>query len=238
MKRGEKFRASSLEERKKFYEEEFDIEKVKKWFADSGMRAPQLCAVDAGSETGIILNKKWKESLFYFPFNELKKKIEKYMPEDVYYDRNIYSDERKVLRTLKFNDWKMQELVFDIDADDISCGFHKSGRVCYSCIGRAFQFAMKMKRELMKDFKKIGIVYSGAGFHVHVFDKKAFLLSSSERKKLNEKFSSYPIDPWVSDGDISLIRMPFSLNSRISRKVLPIENLKFNKIKTYPRFLS
>ncbi len=231
------FRPASLEERKRFYEKEFSIGKVKKWFRDNEMKLPQLCAVDAGSESSIIIDKKLKGVMLYFPLNELIEKIEKYLPEDIYYDRNIYKNPVRVLKTLKFNDWEGQELVFDIDAENIKCSFHKSGKVCYSCIGKAFARAKKMKRELEKIFDKIGILYSGAGFHVHVFDRKAFLLSVKERRRLNERFSDFPIDPWVSEGRIYLIRMPYSLNGLISRKVLPMKSFRADKEKTFPKFL-
>jgi len=231
------FRASSLQERKEFYEKEFNIEKVKKWFFDNGMQLSQLCALDAGSETGIIIDKKLKGEMLYFPFSELKKKIKKYIPEDLYYDRNIYENPNAILRTLQFDKFLLQELVFDIDADNIICDCEKA-ELCDPCITKTFRWAKKMKKELEKDFDDVKLVYSGRGFHVHILDKRAFKLSVNERIKLNKKFSDYPIDPWVSKGHIRLIRMPYSLNGLVSRKVIPIENnLKFNKKISYPRFL-
>lgn len=173
-------RASSLEERRKFYEKEFDIDKVKKWFKNNGLRVPQLCAVDAGTETGIIKDKKLKGKMLFFLFGELKRKIKKYLPEDIYYDRNFYDNPRKVLDRLKFGRWKRQELVFDIDSDNVGCDCGKR-EVCDSCIIKAFNWAKKLKIELEKEFDKIMIVYSGRGFHVHIFDERAFNLSLKER---------------------------------------------------------
>ena len=235
MKKNVEFRSASLAERQRYYEEEFNIDKVKEWFYSNGLKLPQLCAVDAGTETGIIIDKKFKGSLYYFPFRELKMKIKKYIPEDLYYDRNVYDNPGRVLRTLKFSDWKKQELVFDIDTNNLS----DSKKVNDELISKAFLWAKKMKKNFEKEFRKIEIVYSGAGFHAHVLDEKAFNLNIEEREELNRKFSKYPIDPWVSQGNIYLIRMPYSLNGLISRIVFPLgKSIKFDKKKTYPKFLA
>ena len=75
------FRISTLSERKEFYDREFSVAKVKAWFRKNNLQLPQLCAVDAGSESGIILDKKNKNTMLYFKFSELQKKIRKYLPE-------------------------------------------------------------------------------------------------------------------------------------------------------------
>jgi len=236
MEKGKIFRASTLKEREEFYEKEFDLEIVIKWFREKGMKLPQLCAVDAGTETGIIVNKKMSGILFYFKFEELKEKIKKYVPEDIYYDRNIYTNPEEILDTLNFNNPISQELAFDIDADNLRCDC-KNKNICDSCIDLAFEWAKKMKKELKREFKQVEIIYSGRGFHLHVFDKKAFLLNAKERELLNKKFSNFPIDKWVSGGYIRLIRLPYSLNGLVSRKVIPLKGLKFEKEKSYPGFL-
>lgn len=218
-----KFVPSSLEQRKKFYEKEFDLEKVKNWFRKNKIEFPQICALDAGSDTGIIKDKKLEGYILYFKFSELKKKIEKYVPEDIYYDRNLYTNPKKVLKTLDFSDWKRQELVFDIDADNIKC-HHGKKPVCKKCLRKALQFTIKLKNELEKlDYKKLRIVYSGRGYHIHSFDKKTFVMDIEERKRFVKRFKKFAIDPWVSLGYTNLIRMPFTLNGLVSRKVIPLK---------------
>ena len=238
MKKRVEFRPASLKERKEFYRNEFSIKKVKGWFIKSGMKLPQLCAVDAGTETGIIVNKKLRGKMLYFPFKDLMRKIKEYVPEDVYYSRNYYLNPKKVLRTLKFDKWEKQELVFDIDSDNIVCVCKKGARVCDFCVNETFIWTKKMKKELETKFEKVRMVYSGRGFHLHIFDERAFSLTFNERKRLTRKFSKYPIDPWVSRGYIDLIRIPYSLNGLVSRKVIPLNrNSKFERTKSYPRFL-
>ena len=212
-KREATYRFSKLSERRKFYAKEFDIKKVKKWFKSNLGYLPQICSIDAGSDSGIIENKKYKNSMLYFSFDELQEKIKKYVPEDVYYDRNFYSDPENILKTLKFGKPVSQVLAFDIDADNIECDNHDGEfDVCKECIEKAYDYTLKMKKDLGKKFKKIRLVYSGRGFHIYVLDKKAFELNFKERSKLNKQFSKYPIDPWVSRGYIRLMRLPYSLN--------------------------
>ncbi|VVB80461.1 DNA primase small subunit PriS [uncultured archaeon] len=235
MKKKREFRPATLDERKKFYETEFSIKKVKKWFKKNNLPTPQLCAIDTGTETGITLKKEWKNTLFYFPFNKLEEKIKKYCPEDVYYDRNIYTNPNEVLNTLKFETYIGQQLVFDIDLDNLRG--KKNQKINSENIKRAYGITKKMVTVLKNNgFKKMQIVYSGRGFHIHVFDKKAFTLRDYERKKLNKTLKEFPIDPWVSAGHIRLIRMPYSLHGMISRKVIPIMN-SFNETETIPEFL-
>ena len=234
------FRISTLSERKEFYDREFSVAKVKAWFRKNNLQLPQLCSVDAGSESGIILDKKNKNTMLYFKFSELQKKIRKYLPEDIYYDRNRYKNPDKILKTLEFNNLNnrvSEELVFDIDIDNL--GLKGKNKLNDPNLKKLYEIALKMRKELLNmGFKKIGIVYSGRGFHVHVFDKKASLLSVKQRDELNKKLINYPIDPWVSRGYIRLIRMPYSLHGLVSRAVTPLNvNKGFEIKKMIPRFL-
>mgnify|MGYP001613130410 CR=1 FL=1 len=229
------FRVSALEERREFYKKEFSLEKVKSWF--KGRKLPQLCAIDAGTDSKVLVDKKFKGNMFYFKFSELREKIKKYVPEDIYYHRSVYENPKKVLESLNFRSFKEQELAFDVDANNIKCKLHRKETACGVCIGKAFEWAKKLKAELEKDYKKVKLVYSGRGFHVHVFDKKANKLRIEEREELNRKFKNYPIDPWVSRGYIGLIRMPYTLNGMVSRIATPLADDKIDIKKTIPKFM-
>ena len=84
------FKSSSLKERKEFYENEFNIKKVKSFLKQLPYK-PQFFVIDEGSETKIIKDKSKLKKLLYFrpnlTLNELRKKLIKYLPEDVYYIR-------------------------------------------------------------------------------------------------------------------------------------------------------
>jgi DNA primase catalytic subunit len=236
MKAAEDYRPSTLAERREYYLREFPLKKAMSWF--KGRPLPQLAAVDAGTETGIIADERYRNKLLYFPLKDLRGKLRKYAPEDVYYDRNIYADPKRILETFDFKDCVCQELAFDIDADNIPCPRHPPGQVCGICIGKAYKWALKMRAKLDKDFRGLYIVYSGRGFHVHVTDEKAYSLGVREREMLNRRFRDYPIDPWVSRGYISLIRLPYTLNGIVSRIAAPIGPKKgFIAERTRPRFL-
>ncbi|MBI2671785.1 DNA primase [Candidatus Woesearchaeota archaeon] len=229
------FQASSLKERKEFYSKEFNLKKSLSFFENK----PKYFAVDFGTETKIIKDKKMDNKLFYFGAKDLKKRLVNYLPEDVYYDRNIHKGKKfcmfclKTKNYFKCKNFLGQELVFDVDADNIKC---ICKRLCERCIKKSIDNAFEIAGRLK--FNKIKVVYSGKGSHVHVFDKKAYKLNVNERKKLAKKFSRYGIDKWVTEGRIRLVRLPYSLNGVVSRIVTPIEKKEKFKFKnTLPKFL-
>lgn len=244
------FKPSSLKQREIFYKSEFNIEKVKEWFKKNNLPFPQIFAVDMGSETGIIKNKEKKNKIINLKAENLKEKFIKYLPEDVYYDRNIYKDPEKILKELNFEGvWQSdnflgQELVFDIDPENIDCRCKKKfPEFCEECMRKAVEKAIALAEFLQERFENIGLVYSGRGMHVHVFDKDAFKLTIKEREELNEEVKEFNVDAWVSRGYIRLIRLPYSLNALVSRIATPLtlgEAKKFNPLKSkkiIPKFL-
>jgi len=101
-------RYSTLKEREEFYREEFNLESVEKWF--SGKLKNVVFAVIIGRHTGIYL-KKYREDASttilideYKDLTEVKDQILEFLPEAVYYDRNIYGDKGAVFsQQLAFN---------------------------------------------------------------------------------------------------------------------------------------
>ena len=77
---------------------------------------------------------------------------------------------------------------------------------------------------LANRFSEVRAVYSGRGFHLHVLDQQAYLLSTQEREDLAQqvKKEGFHIDEWVTSGEMRLIRLPYSLNGLVSRIVLPL----------------
>ena len=237
------FNKSTLKQREDFYRNKFDIGKVKKFLQFK----PQFFVIDPGTETGIIKNKKEINTLIILPPNisylQLRKELIKHLPEDVYYDRNVYKNPEKCLGRFDFKEsfssdhFLGQELAFDIDPENII----KSDSLWSldkNLIIKASKITLDFYNELKNYFKKVEIVYSGRGFHLHVFDRNAYKLSLKERGELNKKFMKYKIDPWVSYGKIRLMRLPYSLNSLCSRICTPIslsELKKFNP--DYKRYL-
>lgn len=232
------FRHSTLKERREFYSREFNQKKALSILKIK----PKYFAVDLGTETKIIKDKRKINRLIYFKSKNLKKKLIKYLPEDVYYDRNLHKGKifceycLKTKNYFKCKNFLGQELVFDVDADNVKCSCKK---ICFKCLKKTIENSFEIKKQLqIMKFKNIIIVYSGRGCHVHVFDRRAYKLKLKERKKLANKFRNYGIDKWVTEGKIRLVRLPYTLNAIVSRISIPIENRKeFNFKKTRPKFL-
>lgn len=239
------FRLSTLEERSIFYKKEFSIRKLASWFNIK----PQLFAISFGSDRSQTkFPSKLNELTILKPSTnipKLKYKLLHFLPEGIFYDRNIYKDYKKAWKSFnfRFNSKNVlgQELAFDLDPENIPCKCNSLyPKFCNICIKKLIPITFNLAIELKKEFKKVQIIYSGRGCHIHVFDNDSYSLSIKDREELNKKFSHYPIDPWVSKGNIRLIRLPYSLNATVSRIVIPIDK-SFNPLKnrkSLPTFLS
>src|SRR3989344_4786363 len=228
------FKKSTLKQRQYFYEHEFDIKKAEAWFRVK----PQFFAVDLGSETGIIGDKTHLNKLKILPnqgWKKLKKDLIALKPEDVYFDRNIYYSPDKKFRSFDFRknglgsrDVSGQLLAFDLDPENVDCPFHSSRQLnfCPYCLMLIYSQALELRHRLMVlGFKDIEVMYSGRGFHVYVHDAKAYHLTVQQRKRLCRIFKDFAIDAWVTEGEIRLMRLPYSLNALVSRIVIPVKTL-------------
>jgi DNA primase catalytic subunit len=96
--------------------------------------------------------------------------------------------------------------------------------------------------DLSRRWKRLQVVFSGRGFHIHVFDEAAFALSRKQREGIARRFARrYPIDEWVTSGEMRLIRLPYSLHGMVSRIVIPVPRTKLERFsyddpKAVPRF--
>ena len=228
------FKISSLQDREAFYTGEFDIEKGEEWF-EKHPPAPQLFALDAGTETKIAKDPEKINQIINLDsgisFEKLKEKLIHYLPEDAYYDRNRYKEPQKALAMIQKKDYFNnpnflgQELAFDMDSDNLKCEQCRNKKFidfCLNCFNNLKKKVPEAYGLLKEEFKQVEIIYSGRGFHFHIFDKKAYALSLEEREACNERLKGYFMDPWVSRGRIRLIRLPYSLNALVSRIVTPL----------------
>ena len=223
-------RYATLEERNQFYLKEFNLDKVAKWFGDC-IRNVKF-AIIIGRHTNIF-PEKYREDADttiiiddYKTLKDVHDDVLEFLPESAYYDRNVY--DAKSRRT-------GQELAFDLDPENVTCPIHGSladkmrrGQGLSFC-----ELELQMVKEqasglhdyLKKTFSKLRIVYSGRGFHIHVFDEETYGLKEKERLKIarSVKKQGFAIDEWVTAGEMRLIRLPFSLHGMVSRVVLPLE---------------
>jgi DNA primase catalytic subunit len=222
-------RYATLEERKQFYTAELNLEKVAQWFEKC--RGRVKFAVIIGRHTKIY-PEKYKEDASttiivdeYTDLSEVRDQILEFLPESVYYDRNVYDE----------NDRKTgQELVFDLDPENITCPVHGSLAdkmkrhqglsFCALELNMVKEQAISLCEYLEKEFSEMRIVYSGRGFHIHVFDPEAYALDTKRRRELARKVKEkgFGIDEWVTEGDMRLIRLPYSLHGLVSRVVVPV----------------
>ena len=112
-------RYATLEERKQFYADEFSPQKIVEWFKD-GFGNIKF-AVIIGRHTKIFPEKYKDDALTtiiiddYKNLEDLRQQILEFLPEAVYYDRNIYDSNNHKLG---------QELAFDLDPENITCPIH------------------------------------------------------------------------------------------------------------------
>ena len=243
-------RYSTLEQRKQFYAHEFSLHKVIEWF-EGGLGNIKF-AVIIGRHTKIFPEKYKEDALTtiiiddYKNLEDLREQILEFLPEAVYYDRNRYNSNNRKLG---------QELAFDLDPENMTCPIHGSLAdkmkrqqglsFCDVELDMVKREAIGLYNFLETRFSDLRVVYSGRGYHLHVFDTKASALTTKERLDLAQKAkqAGFHIDEWVTSGEYRLIRLPYSLNGLVSRITLPLkkdELESFNPIhdeRCLPKFL-
>ena len=223
-------RYATLDERREFYTDEFNLPQVREWFSCRQGRTkyavimgkhtkifPEQYREDA--ETTIIIDE-------YKDLKDVQGQIVDFLPEAVYYDRNLYGEDDRIIG---------QELAFDLDPENVDCPVHgtlqdKMGRgqglsFCEVELDMVRNEAIGLYEYLLKRYSDLRVVYSGRGFHLHVMDKDAYALGTDERLSYarEAKRAGYHIDEWVTSGEYRLIRLPGSLNGLVSRIVTPLK---------------
>jgi DNA primase catalytic subunit len=241
---------ANLDERREFYQKEFDLAKAKNWITDRKGRTK--FAVIIGRHTKIYPEKYKRDSSTtiiideYSNFGDVLDEIEEFLPESVYYDRNIYDENGKMIG---------QELAFDLDPENVTCPVHgsladkmKKGQGLSFCnieLNIVKKKTFELYDCLERQYSELAVVYSGRGFHLHVFDEAAYNLTRKERNQIAQdiKEKGFQIDDWVTTGEMRLIRLPYSLNGLVSRIVVPLQKkeiLEFDPIRDkrcVPNFL-
>jgi DNA primase catalytic subunit len=227
---------STLEERQSFYAKEFQLEKVAEWLAGRGGKTwfaviigrhtdiyPQAYQED--KDTTIIIDN-------YSDLENVRRQILEFLPEAAYYDRNVYDESNRILG---------QELAFDLDPENVVCPVHGSladklarGQGLGFCeieLGMVKEQTVRLWERLEKTYAHLRVTYSGRGFHLHVLDQKTYGLSSKERAVLAEqiKKEGFSIDTWVTEGEMRLIRLPYSLHGMVSRIAIPLQKKEIEK---------
>ncbi|MEW6070443.1 MAG: DNA primase [Candidatus Thermoplasmatota archaeon] len=191
-------RFATLDERKRFYEKEFGVNNLKKWL-DGKLKNTVFTAI-VGRHTNIYLEKyrKIKNNTIVIDnirdLEHLRKYLLQYLPESAYYDRGVYEN-LEICRSCKIayrKCWECkhflgQELAFDLDPENIKCPYHgdyakkmklkKGLSFCMYEFNVVRKQALELYEELIKNYSKLKITYSGRGYHIHVLDEDAYKLT-------------------------------------------------------------
>jgi len=262
----EGMRYSTLSERRIFYRREFSITRLSEWMKPREAKDTVFACI-IGRNTKVYPKRYKKiasETILYKDlddYKELQKSLIEYLPEGAYYDRNFYKDRMKcgdckeLGRCFRCRNFLGQELAFDLDPENVICPTHgtladKMKRhqglgFCEYEFGVVREKTFELYDHLEKDFSDMRIVYSGRGFHIHVMDDDTRMMKHGQRKKLAKKIreKDFPIDEWVTSGNMRLIRLPYSLHGMVSRICLPLgtgEVERFDPVKNkkaVPEFL-
>lgn len=227
----EGMRYSTLREREEFYRDEFDLGKVEDWL--QSRMGGVVFAVIMGRHTRIYPPEYEEDASTtilideYEDLDDVREQILKFLPESVYYDRNIYDVKGRRLG---------QEMAFDVDPENLICPIHGTLKekmerhqglsFCELELKMVREETARLYEELTDTFSQMRIVYSGRGFHIHVFDEESLGWSYRKRKAFAERIKDkgYSIDEWVTSGGMRLIRLPHSLHGMVSRIVTPLDH--------------
>lgn len=247
------FSNSSLKQRKEFYKK-LNIKKIKEWV--KFRKGKNVYSFIVAKGTNIYLKKyeNIRHDMMliddYENLKEVKEYLIDYLPESVYYDRNLYKDlsefkksPEKYKSAWKNKNFLGQELAIDLDPENITCpkcgGFIKRMRkkqglsFCEECFKLVKQETYRLYKFLNKRFNKLRLIYSGRGFHIHVLDKNVFEWNKTKRIKFSRLLNKnkFKHDSWVTTGESRFIRLPYSLNGIVNKMALPLkirELLKFD----------
>ncbi len=131
---------------------------------------------------------------------------------------------------------KWEEMISDIPP--------KGYKYCYDCVKVAVRSAFRLKGILSSygfNEKNIFVYYSGQGAHVHVLDDYAWRMPRPSREFLVdmiEQKENEPIDRVVTARTQGVCRIPYSLNAKVSRIVIPLTSPTQDFLnESVPRFL-
>ncbi|HYV08584.1 MAG TPA: DNA primase [Thermoplasmata archaeon] len=244
---------ASLEARRAFYRGKMDYRTAERWMARP--RGDRAYALILGRHSGIYPRR--FRSLKNVPLivddvrgpRDLRPFLVKYLPEGVYYDRNVYASLAEARRAgvdyahaWRSRHFLGQELAFDLDPENLDCPIHgdiadkmRRGQGLSFCDWEFEEVrgqAAELYDELSRRWTRLRVVYSGRGFHIHVFDEAGFRLNRRERGTIaREVARRYAIDEWVTSGEMRLIRLPYSLHGMVSRIVIPVDRSRLERFR-------
>jgi len=168
----EMFKPATLEERRIYYREEWDIKHVPDFIVNSVENR------EFGFDHfGRGPNDRYK--VFNTP-EYLKRFMKSKTPFAAYCSVAFYEKPRKR------DGWIKSELVFDVDAKDIPIRTCNCENVCEICLREAKEIVSSIIDTLKGDLglNNIHLVYSGRGYHIRVLDEDVMEMDSDVRSQI------------------------------------------------------
>lgn len=239
--------ASTLGERREYYQEEFSLSHVSRWIAQRrglkfamipGRHTHIVSTKHAEDRDNVVVIDDWRTA------SDIRDYALEYLPEGLYYDRNRYVDAAECMtcnldcsHCVRCNNYDGQQLAFDLDPENVDCPYHghigdKMSRgeglsFCMHEFKIVRRHSLELAASLRERFNKVSIVYSGRGFHVVVDDEAGYSMPPRRRSVLARAYARvHPIDEWVTVGRSRLMRLPWSLNGIVSRKCMIMKHEK------------
>ncbi|MEE8400657.1 MAG: DNA primase small subunit domain-containing protein, partial [Candidatus Hydrothermarchaeaceae archaeon] len=152
------FRKATLEERRIYYSEEWNIEDVPNFILKS--LSKREFGIDHDG-----MGPRDRYNKFETP-EELSNYLRKRAPFAVYCSVSFYE------KPEKREGWEKAELVFDIDAKELTLK-KCCKEVCEKCLDKAKKVTIEVTKILREDLalKNIYLSYSGRGYHIRVQDE-------------------------------------------------------------------
>lgn len=252
------FRPSLAKEREAYYQQ-LDPEKLRSYFAffpGAPLFSIGVREVSDANETDslppLVLYELEAQSI-----DELLNALVTYAPESVYYNKNMCRDPQECLtcekQALQLGSVCFtcpnsigHEIVFDLDPENYACDRcgplddREIESFCPDCLRYALQDALRLYTVLRDEgFEQVILVYTGRGCHLHVHDPQTFTWSLQERERLIAHVESKGIqfDPFVTTGEMFLIRLPFSLHGLVHRVVTPVSKEELERVLGSPEAL-
>lgn len=168
----EMFKPATLEERRIYYREEWDIKQVPDFITDS-IENREFGFDHFGNGP----NDRYK--VFTTP-DYLKRFLRSKTPFAAYCSVAFYEKPRRR------EGWIKSELVFDVDAKDIPIRTCGCDNVCEICLNEAKEIVSGIIDTLNSDLglKNIHLSYSGRGYHVRVLDESVMEMDSDVRSQI------------------------------------------------------
>ena len=166
------FGKSSIQERRKYYREEWSVKDVPDFIMDEIMK----------KEFGFDHNGTGPNDRYnsFKGSQSLRRYLRAKAPFAAYVSVAYYNEPKKR------EGWNKAEYVFDVDAKDLPIRSCDCDNVCETCLSEALEIVNNLIDTLQSDLglKNIHLIYSGRGYHIRILDEDMVTADSNLRSEV------------------------------------------------------